>query len=173
MTSAHTDPRREIGPAGTLSRVAVGLVAVTLPVALEGIGWWDVASLALFPLIAAVAARLIIGAYERYAPRALERRHMLCSGPGCILCAALYGAAVGIGAATPAKFDVVFWGFIGISMLVAAARGDGGCEVLAFPNAITGRSDRVGCIIFTPIDAAEARQRARGEPPRPYMGERS
>jgi hypothetical protein len=53
---------------------------------------------------------------------------------------------------------VVFWVFIGSSMLLGAARGDAGCEVLAFPNAITGRRDRIGCILFTPIDAAEARR---------------
>jgi hypothetical protein len=57
--------------------------------------------------------------------------------------------------------DVVFWSFLGASMLFAALRGYGSCEVLAFPNALTGRGDRVGCVIYTPIDAAEARHRAR------------
>jgi hypothetical protein len=33
--------------------------------------------------------------------------------------------------------------------------------VLAFPNAITGRRDRIGCILYTPIDAAEARLNTR------------
>jgi hypothetical protein len=38
--------------------------------------------------------------------------------------------------------------------------------VLAIPNAITGRRDRIGCILYTPIDAAEARskQRRAGQP---------
>jgi hypothetical protein len=30
----------------------------------------------------------------------------------------------------------------------------------AIPNAITGRSDQVGCILYTPIDRAEARAKA-------------
>ena len=51
--------------------------------------------------------------------------------------------------------DVVFWVWLGASMLVGTACGDGGCEVLAFPNAFTGRRDRVGRILFTPIDDAE------------------
>jgi hypothetical protein len=49
-------------------------------------------------------------------------------------------------------------------MLVAALRGYAGCEVLAIPNTITGecpRNDRIGCIIYTPIDVAEARYHAR------------
>jgi hypothetical protein len=47
----------------------------------------------------------------------------------------------------------------------AAVRGEAGCEMLAFPNAITRRKDRIGCILFTPIDAAEARASAgRHEP---------
>jgi hypothetical protein len=50
-------------------------------------------------------------------------------------------------------------------MLLAAVRGYGGCEVLAFPAAITGRRDRIGCILYTPIDAAEARHRARRTDP--------
>ncbi|MGH2383231.1 MAG: hypothetical protein ACRDG7_18690, partial [Candidatus Limnocylindria bacterium] len=48
----------------------------------------------------------------------------------------------------------------GASMLVAGARGYAGCEVLAFPNAITGRRDRIGCLLYTPIDSAETRHQA-------------
>jgi hypothetical protein len=57
--------------------------------------------------------------------------------------------------------DVMFLGFLGVSMLFAALRGYGSCEALAFPNAITGRRHRVGCVIYTPINAAETRHRAR------------
>ena len=144
---------------GTVSRAIVGMAAVALPIGLEGIGWWDVLALVAFALVAVGVAKLVVSGYERYAPSSLGNRHAVCSAPGCTLCLALYAVAIGIGLATPAKTDVVFWGFIGASMLLAAGRGDGGCEVLAFPNAVTGRSDRVGCMIFTPIDAAEARHR--------------
>jgi hypothetical protein len=70
------------------------------------------------------------------------------------------GASVAVGLATPADANVAFWGLLGLSMLLAAARGDGGCELLAFPNALKRRRDSIGCIIFTPIDRAEARQGA-------------
>jgi hypothetical protein len=45
--------------------------------------------------------------------------------------------------------------FYGASMLLAAARGYAGCEVLAVSNWILRRDDQVGCIIFWPIDHLE------------------
>jgi hypothetical protein len=49
--------------------------------------------------------------------------------------------------------------FYGASMLLAAARGYAGCEVLAIQNWVTRRDDRMACPVFSPIDAAEASQR--------------
>ncbi|HEV3400524.1 MAG TPA: hypothetical protein VG078_01785 [Acidimicrobiales bacterium] len=37
-------------------------------------------------------------------------------------------------------------------MLVAAARGFAGCEVLAFSNWVLARDDQVGCLVFAPVD---------------------
>jgi hypothetical protein len=34
-----------------------------------------------------------------------------------------------------------------------------GCEPCVGPNLITGRRDQIGCVLFTPIDRAEARRR--------------
>src|ERR687898_553568 len=67
--------------------------------------------------------------------------------------------------ATPVS-DVALLSFVGVSMLVAALRGYAGCEVLAIPNAITGRRDQIGCVLYTPIDAAEAKGKA-GRPGQP------
>ncbi len=47
--------------------------------------------------------------------------------------------------------------FYGLSLLLAAARGYAGCEVLAISNWLLRRDDQVGCVVFSPIDAAEAR----------------
>jgi hypothetical protein len=47
--------------------------------------------------------------------------------------------------------------FYGASMLLAAARGYAGCEVLAVSNAVLRRDDQFGCAPFWPVDAAEAR----------------
>ena len=46
--------------------------------------------------------------------------------------------------------------FYGLSMLLAALRGYGGCEVLAISNWLLKRDDQVGCMVFSPIDVAES-----------------
>jgi hypothetical protein len=45
--------------------------------------------------------------------------------------------------------------FYGASMLLAAWRGEAGCEVLAVPNWLLHRGDQVGCALFEPIDRLE------------------
>jgi hypothetical protein len=152
---------REIGPIGAASRAVGGLIAITVPIALSGIGWWDVAAALIgLPLVTLAVSALVTAGYERYAPESLARRHSICSGPACVLVGAVVGAAIALTIATPVN-GVAIWSFFGVSMLVAAVRGYAGCEVLAIPNAITGRRDRIGCILYTPIDAAEARSKSR------------
>ncbi len=50
--------------------------------------------------------------------------------------------------------------FYGASMLLAAARGYAGCEVLAVSNWILRRDDQIGCLLFEPVDRLE---RARAQ----------
>jgi hypothetical protein len=147
---------REIGPVGTVSRAVGGAIAIIVAVALDGIGWWDVPALLVAPLVATATAGLLtrtLGAF---------RADAICSPGACGLIGVLVAFTFALGEWTPAQGDVVFWGFIGASMLFAAVRGDAGCEVLAFPNAVTGRRDRIGCLLFGAIDAAEARHRDAG-----------
>jgi hypothetical protein len=47
--------------------------------------------------------------------------------------------------------------FYGASMLLAALRGYGGCEVLAVSNWLLRRDDQVGCLVFAPVDLLERR----------------
>jgi hypothetical protein len=49
-------------------------------------------------------------------------------------------------APTSTNGNVTIWVWLGASMLLAAALGHGGCEVLAISNLITGRRGQVGCI---------------------------
>jgi hypothetical protein len=47
----------------------------------------------------------------------------------------------------------------GASMLLAAVRGYGGCEVLAVSNWVLRRNDQVGCLVLAPVDHLERRWR--------------
>jgi hypothetical protein len=51
--------------------------------------------------------------------------------------------------------------FYGASLLIASWRGLPGCEVTVLPNLLLRRDDQIGCPIFSPVDAAEARLTAR------------
>jgi hypothetical protein len=46
-------------------------------------------------------------------------------------------------------------------MLLAAARGAAGCEVLAVSNWLLRRGDQIGCAVFGPIDAWGRRPASR------------
>ena len=145
---------RDIGPIGTASRVITGAIALAVPVAVSGVEWWDVAAaLVVLPAITTGATRAV-AALDLID----DRRGGVCSAQACLLIAVALASAFGLGAVAPVDADVAFWGWLGSSLLLGAAYGYGGCEVLAFPNALTGRRDRIGCLLFTPIDAAEARR---------------
>ncbi len=47
--------------------------------------------------------------------------------------------------------------FYGSYLLLADARGYAGCESLAISNWLLRRNDQVGCVVFSPLDAVEAR----------------
>lgn len=154
--------KRQIGPLGTLARGVGGTAAVVVPVSLHGLTVTEAAiALIGLPLIASVAAPVIELSFRRWAPAALRSRHAICSGPGCALVAVLVIANAAMVAPSSANGNVTIWVWLGVSMLVAAACGYGGCEVLAIPNLLTGRRDQIGCLLYTPIDRAEARRQRR------------
>ena len=153
---------REIGPFGTAGRVAGGALLIAVAIARDdSIRAWDVAfAVSALPLIAGLTAALVPVAYQQRAPRALARDGSAWSGPSLAVVALVLGIATALTFVTPAN-EPAIWLFVGISMLVAAARGQGGCELVALSNVFSGRDDRVGCAVYGPVDEAEARHRAR------------
>ena len=77
-------------------------------------------------------------------------------------------------AVTPAFIVFLFGGvyaagviaFIGLSLILIAALGHPGCEVLALPALILGRRTHLACILFSPLDWIEGKVMAlfRGAP---------
>jgi hypothetical protein len=144
--------RHDLGPAcaaaisrtGVIARAIVGVALIVL-----ALGWRDpqwrgeVLGLVVIPVLVIGAASL----WPRRNPRPLSA-----TGP--------VGHAVNLGVvvalfALPATTGAALL-LCGASMLVAAATRSGGCEVTAISNAVLGRDDQVGCVLFAPIDAIAA-----------------
>jgi hypothetical protein len=137
----------QIGPAGVCARVAVGLTLIYLAFFWRDPSWVD-------PLVG-----LVVMPYAVTGLLALRARHeqrpLRATGPlGHVANAAVFVPLF----AHPATAGAAFL-FYGGSMLVAAARRAGGCEVTALANAHLNRDDQVGCVLFAPVDLAEARLR--------------
>jgi hypothetical protein len=66
----------------------------------------------------------------------------------CVIIIALFAIPYTTGAAAL---------FYGTSLIVGALQGLPDCEATALSNLILRRDDQIGCPVFTPIDAWEAR----------------
>jgi len=136
---------RNLGPWGTAARVVVG-VAMVLAALASGIETLDVGlGLVVFPLAVSLVVVL----------RGLRASPVRLTGPEghCINCA--LGATAFILVPEAALL------FYGASMLVAAARGYGGCELFAVSNWVLHRDDQIACPVFHYVDVAERRSIAR------------
>ena len=138
--------RRSIGPLGTVARVVVG--ALLVGSVTEGHlsddfhPWPWILGLVGFPLV--------VLAWQWWRASRHPRR-LVATGPVAHLVNIAVFAALYL---TPVTSDAALL-FYGTSMLIAAARGDAGCEVLAVSNWVLRRDDQIGCMVFGPIDTAE------------------
>jgi hypothetical protein len=144
-----------IGWIGAASRAAAGLVLVYLAVFGGDLSWnldWRdaVLGLALFP-----AGMLAVGiAAGRYADGPLRYTGRVAIVLNCLaIVVLLVNPYTGGGAEL----------FYGTSLLVGAWRRQPDCEATVLSNWLLGRSDQIGCPVFTPIDVAEARLRGRNQ----------
>jgi hypothetical protein len=146
-----TNAKRRIGPAGTALRVIVAAALVYLAGAADDLSWsveWYDLALGLITL---PALTVILGVTARH----YARRPLRFTGPAghalnCVVIVALVvnpytGAAAAL--------------FYAATLLLAAWRGQPGCEVTVVSNWLLRRDDQIGCPLFGPIDAAEARRR--------------
>jgi hypothetical protein len=134
---------RSIGPAGRLARIGVGLALIGLALFWRDPDWLDAA------LGLVIAPALVLGVMSWRARRS----------PGPLRATGPVGHAVNLPIviplfALPTTAGAAFV-FYGASMLLAAARRNGGCEVTAVSNAVLGRDDQVGCALFAPVDLVE------------------
>lgn len=144
--------RRAIGPLGTAARGAVGSWLL-IDVASGSVpGTTDVGSWALGLIgLPAVVVAAVWARSRRAAP-------IRASGPmghvvNLLLFLALY-FTFWYAPALSVTSDAALV-YYGASMILAAVRGDAGCEVVSVSNWLLRRDDQVGCALFLPIDRAE------------------
>jgi hypothetical protein len=160
-STARKDPRhdprlptadgRGIGPFGTAARALAGsaLIGSVLWGHLRG-GvdvWAWVIGLAALPALTIVLVR--------WAARRHPGPLMWLAGPvgslaTCAVFIAMYATTWYAPSISVLSDSALL--FFGTTMLVAAVRGDAGCEVLAISNWVLRRSDHVGCVVFDCID---------------------
>jgi hypothetical protein len=146
MAAATTRERADaVGPLGALARVGFGVLLIALEIFWRDPRWQD-------PLLGLVGIPAVVLGVA-YARSRWRPRPVRATGP--------VGHAVNVGVVVPLlAFPATAGGaflFYGASMLVAAARRNGGCEVTAISNAVLRRDDQVGCVFFAPVDLVEAR----------------
>lgn len=136
--------RVSIGRAGRVARTVVGAAFIGLALFWRDPDWVD----AVLGLVVAPALALGVMAWRaRRSPEPLKATGPLGHAVNLAVLIPLF--------ALPATAGAAFF-FYGASMLLAAARASGGCEVTAISNAVLGREDQVGCPLFAPLDAAES-----------------
>jgi hypothetical protein len=147
---------RRIGSAGTVSRVIVGLgllyLAVTHGLPSWHLRWYD-------PVLGLIGLPTVMIA-AGLAARRFAGRDIHFTGPAgvAVNCAVILALATNRYTGGGAEI------FYGITLLAAVWRGQPGCEATVLSNLILRRDDQIGCPIFTPIDALEARRSRRGQP---------
>jgi hypothetical protein len=148
-----SNANRRIGPAGTALRVIAAAGLFYLAGAADGLSWSVDWYDPVLGLIALPALTVILGlTARRYARRPLRFAGPAGHALNCLVIVVLVanpytGAAAAL--------------FYAATLLVAAWRGQPGCEVTVVSNWLLRRDDQVGCPLFAPVDAAEARRRPR------------
>ena len=150
--------QRAIGTFGTIGRVILGFFLILVPVwgpawwGGEGLHWHEPAiGLILFPAVVLLFQWIRL----QYSTERLDATGAL---GFCI------NLAVAIVLFSNPHTRDAFSLFLGVSLLLAAARGYAGCEVTAISNWILRRDDQVGCVVFSPLDEVE-KALARGSTP--------
>jgi hypothetical protein len=144
---------RDIGPIGTTARVVTGLALLFIAGGATFASWGIEPQDAAIGLIALPAVMIALGlTAQRYAHGPVRFTGPLGIALNLVVVAGLIANDYTGGGATI---------FYGATMLIAAWRGQAGCEGTVVSNLALGRDDQIGCAVFAPIDELEAHFRRR------------
>ena len=168
--STVSNPRergRALGPVGTAARGFAGGLLILVPIASDGLARWDAfGALIVLPALSIALDRLLAAGVTRLAEVTgrlasdVTRTWLIHLGALVLILASATALTYG----TPIDAGAI-WLFFGVSLVVAAVRGDAGCEAVAIPNAIFRRRERTGCVAFLLVDLLEGRLGARAQQP--------
>jgi len=133
-----------IGPIGASARVVVGTALLALAAFWREPHWSD-AALGLIALPGLIT--MVLGLRARVGATPLRATGPIAHVVNIAVAPVLF--------ALPATAGPTFV-FYGTSMVLAAVRRAGGCEVTAISNVLLRRDDQIGCALFGPIDLIEA-----------------
>ena len=164
MGTQRVARRRHIGPIGTSARVVIGVLLFVLGTVGGKIvvvfigGHLHVGLNVAAVILGIVIFPAVLLAWQwirlRRDTSRLDATGPVATGVNILAFAILVGMSF-----IPAISYLGFAAFVfyGASMLLAAARGYSGCEVLAVSNWLLRRDDQIGCLVLSPIDDWERR----------------
>lgn len=151
---------RRIGPWGTAARAVAGVSLIAWGVAVpHEHPWLDLpgaSSRALGLALGLVAVQAVLTLAVLARGRNAPRLH-LGHGAACVVTLVFVIAAQ--------FYPAAMLTAIGVPLLLLAALGTNGCELLAVPNLLLRRDDYLFCLPFSPIDAWEGRRATGTEAP--------
>ena len=163
--STVSNPRergRALGPVGTAARGFAGGLLILVPIASDGLARWDAfGALIVLPALSLALDRILAAGVSRLAA-VTGRLSSDVTRTWTVHLSALVvilASATALTYVTPIDAGAI-WLFLGVSLVVAAIRGDAGCEAVAIPNAIFRRRERTGCVVFLLVDSLEGRSGA-------------
>jgi hypothetical protein len=162
IVSNPCEPVRALGPIGTAARAIAGGVLILVPIASDGLALWDAfGALVVLPALSVALDRLLAVGVSRLAAIAGRLASEVTRTWSVHLTALILilASATALTYVTPIDAGAI-WLFFGVSLVVAATRGDAGCEAVAIPNAIFRRRERTGCVAFALVDSLETRSGA-------------
>jgi hypothetical protein len=149
---------RSIGPVGTALRVLGALALLYIAGGAEGLSSWAIEPEdAVLGLLVFPAIMVGVGLVARR--RGIPSLHY--TGPIAHVVNAALIVVLIVNPYTGGGATI----FYATAMLIAAWRGQPGCEGTTLSNWILGRNDQIGCPVFSPIDEAERYVRERRTAP--------
>ncbi|MGH3351962.1 MAG: hypothetical protein ACRDPS_14940 [Nocardioides sp.] len=143
---------REIGPWGTTTRALAGVALIGWAVAVpHEHPWLDLPGAGSRPLGSLVGAVIVPTALTLAVLLRGRAKPALRLGAGSAL------AVTGGWLVLMQIYPVAMLVAVGVPLVVLAAAGRCGCELMAIPNLILRRNDYLFCLPFSPIDAWEGR----------------